>query len=520
MEFIMGQDFAIEAKTIFRNPSSQELRTWVSNMPNARKTQFDNFNVEINVKARSKASTYIVSDTENTHSDQTMSRSDYLKVAEIQNRYISDTDMIVVDGYIGADPETRTAVTLYVEKANPNIAAMQTQLYFTPTRDELATFKPDIHVVYTPNLPMPTYPNERLIAVDLEGAVTRVFNSDYFGESKKAGLRIWNQLVYDRGGLALHAGCKEIPVNGKRKICLIIGLSGTGKTTTTFSRQNGSRPIQDDFIAWLADGSVIGSENGCFAKTFGLDAENEPMIYQAVCHPDAYLENVSINDKGEADFFDDSYTQNGRATFPLDLISEIGNVKSIPQVDYVLILNRNDNLIPAVARLDKQQAAAYFMLGETQGTSAGGVEEAGKPMRVPGTNPFFPGLHGHQGTRFLELLTASDAQVFLMNTGWVGGPDGNPHSRKVKIKHSSAVVQAIVDNTINWEKDHDFGYELATEIPGFTNGDHYLLQPRRYYSDTDRRGYYEEIVHQLKQERHLHLQNFPGLAPEIIRALS
>ena len=85
---------------------------------------------------------------------------------------------------------------------------------------------------------------------------------------------------------------------------------------------------------------------------------------------------------------------------------------------------------------------------------------------------------------------------------------------------SSAVVQAIVDNTINWEKDHDFGYELATEIPGFTNGDHYLLQPRRYYSDTDRRGYYEEIVHQLKQERHLHLQNFPGLAPEIIRALS
>src|SRR5205823_13993053 len=95
---------------------------------------------------------------------------------------------------------------------------------------------------------------------------TRVFGSDYFGESKKGGLRMWNKIVYDRGGLALHAGCKAIPVNGDEKVFLIIGLSGTGKTTTTFTTQNDSKPVQDDFVALMPGGTVYGTENGCFAK--------------------------------------------------------------------------------------------------------------------------------------------------------------------------------------------------------------------------------------------------------------
>src|SRR5205085_3350674 len=117
-----------------------------------------------------------------------------------------------------------------------------------------------------------------LIAVDLENGVTRVFNSDYFGESKKGGLRMWNRVVFDRGGLPMHAGCKVIPVNGSEKVALIVGLSGTGKTTTTFTRQNDSLPVQDDFIALMPGGRVYTTENGCFAKTFGLDPRYEPTI--------------------------------------------------------------------------------------------------------------------------------------------------------------------------------------------------------------------------------------------------
>src|SRR5207302_6750974 len=152
--------------------------------------------------------------------------------------------------------------------------------------------------------------------------------------------------------------------------------------------------------------------------------------------PEAYLENVSQNDEGELDFFDTSYTQNGRATFSFSAI-EAADATELQSADFLLILNRNENIIPAVAKLDAEKAAAFFMLGETQGTSAGGAEEAGKFLRVPGTNPFFPLPHDLQGNRFLELLGDHPLEVYLMNTGRVGGPEKDERSRKVRIKHSS-----------------------------------------------------------------------------------
>ncbi len=116
--------------------------------------------------------------------------------------------MVQVDGYIGNDPDRRVPARLYIERRNVNIAGMQDVLYF---HDSDTEHEPELLVIYTPNLAMPGYPDDRLIAVNLDLNVTRVFNSDYFGESKKGGLRMWNKLVYDRGGLALHAGCKVIP---------------------------------------------------------------------------------------------------------------------------------------------------------------------------------------------------------------------------------------------------------------------------------------------------------------------
>src|SRR2546427_8059466 len=132
-------------------------------------------------------------------------------------------------------------------------------LYYPLDRVGERGFQPLLTVIYTPNLEAKGFPNDRLIAVDLERRITRVFNSDYFGESKKAGLRMWNKLVYDRGGLALHAGCKVIPTGAGRKIGLVVGLSGTGKTTTTFTQQNRSLPVQDDFVAWMPDGHVVAT---------------------------------------------------------------------------------------------------------------------------------------------------------------------------------------------------------------------------------------------------------------------
>ena len=503
-------------ETIF-NPSGDRLRELTEKMPNTRITRFNNTNTQTRVDSRSKLSTYVVSDKPEEHDSQVISRAEYNRVADLQDDYIRGREMIVVDGYIGNDHDFRVAARLVIESSNANVAAMQQHLYYPVEAGE--HFEPTLTVIYTPNLSAPGYPSDRLIAVDLEDGVTRVFNSDYFGESKKGGLRMWNQIVYDRGGLALHAGCKVIPVGDRNRVGLIIGLSGTGKTTTTFTKQNNSSPVQDDFLALMPGGKVYATENGCFAKTFGLNVEDEPTIYGAVTTRYAYLENVSQNDSGEVDFYNTSYTQNGRAVVRMDDIAGHMDARNIDHADFLLILNRNDNLIPGVAKLNRTQAAAYFMLGETRGTSAGGAAEAGKFLRVPGTNPFFPLKHSQQGNRFWELLASSNIEVFLMNTGRVGGGDADQRSKKVRIQHSSAIVKGIAEGTIEWEADHDFGYMVASHIPGIADEDKDLLQPRKLYERQGRSDEYNQIVERLKSERREYMKKWEGLNSEIANAV-
>jgi phosphoenolpyruvate carboxykinase (ATP) len=505
-----------DAKNVRVNPSAEELKELAAKMPNARRTVYDNLNVQTEVLARSKASTFLVLDDPDGSSQQAISREEGDRIAQLQDEYIAGQNMIVVDGYIGDDPEFRTAARLYIEEANANIAGMQKQLYFDV--EDPDSFEPELTVIYTPNLSVEGYPNDRVISVDLERGVTRVCHSDYFGESKKGGLRMWNKLVYDRGGLPLHAGCKVIPTGDGDKVGLIVGLSGTGKTTTTFTKQNGSLPVQDDFVAMMPGGKVYATEAGCFAKTFALSEEDEPTIYGAVTKPEAYLENVSQDDEGNVDFFDTSYTQNGRATFSFSTI-DAADARELQSADFLLILNRNENIIPAVAKLNAEQAAAYFMLGETQGTSAGGAEEAGKFLRVPGTNPFWPDDHDHQGNRFLELMGDHHLDVYLMNTGRVGGYDEVEGSEKVRIKHSSAIVKAIAEGTIEWTEDPDFGYQVAKSVPGIEDDDP-VLRPKELYEKLDRTEEYGKIVDTLKSERTEYLKKYPALSDEIVDAVS
>ncbi len=494
------------------NPTPDELRAFTEAMPQCRITEFDNVNVQTEVVSRSAGSTYVVTSDPSSTSGKSMKREEFDRIAALQDAYLAEQDQVVIDGYIGNDPEMRTAARLTIEKANANIAGMQQKLYFERTDGA----DPQVHVIYTPNLPAEGYPNDRLIAVDLESGVTRVFNSDYFGESKKGGLRMWNKSVYDKGGLALHAGLKVIPTDGGEKVFMIIGLSGTGKTTTTFTTQNGSEPVQDDFVGLMRGGRAYGTENGCFAKTFSLDPDFEPSIYGAVVKPTTYLENVYQDDGAKVNFFEESYTQNGRAVFEMRDLMRFRDAREVGRVDYLLILNRNENIIPAVARLSQAQAAAFFMLGETTGTSAGGAAEAGKFLRVPGTNPFFPLPHGLQGNRILQLLDSHPIETFLLNTGRVGGTDDDDRSKKVKIPHTSACVRGIADGTISWVDDADFGYHVAESVPNFD--DRELLEPRRLYERQGRADEYADIVQRLKTERVARLQEFAELSDDIVKA--
>lgn len=501
------------AASVAVNPTQQEMRAWVeAYMSNITVTEFDNINYKAAVKARLADSTFFITDVEN-HKNR-MSRSEYEAWAAKQDAYIADKDMILIEGYIGPDPTFRTGCRLYIERTQANIPAMQQQLYFP--KDDAWT--PEFTVIYTPGLMAPAKPDDRLILVDNDNYVTRVLGSDYFGESKMGGLRMWNHLVYEQGGLALHSGLKTFPdVDDEEKVALILGLSGTGKTTTTFRQQLGSLPVQDDFNALFSGGKVYASENGCFAKTFGLDPDDEPSIYGGTTRPDAWLENTWVSPEGKVDFFNDSDTKNGRSTFPLANIRH-RDPNHLPPANYILLLNRNQTIIPAIAKLKREQAAAYFMLGETIGTSAGGRAEAGKSLRVPGTNPFFFDNDALMGNRFLELLdTMPDLEVYLMNTGRVGGPEGDERSKKVKIRHSSSAIEGLVTGSIEWVEDPDFGYFVAASLPGFDDPD--LLQPKKMYEAQGRGDEYDALVAKLKAERVEYMTTFPGLDPSIINAI-
>ncbi len=502
-----------KAKSVATNPTQEEMRAWALElMDNITETEFGNLNYKARILARQAPSTFFVSDTPT--GKPTVTRAEYDAWAAKQDAHIAEQDMILIDGYIGPDPEFRTGSTLFMEKSQANIPAMQQQLYFPPDED----FEREFTVIYTPSLRAPEFNNECLILVDLDNWVTRVFGSDYFGESKMGGLRMWNKLVFDRGGLAMHSGAKTFPADqtpdGEEKLALIIGLSGTGKTTTTFRNVMGSQPVQDDFIALMPGGTVYTTEDGCFAKTFGLNAEDEPSIYGGSTSPRAWLESTHVDPDGTVDFNNDSYTANGRVTFGLDMIPH-RDPRNLPPAHYLFILNRNEDLIPAVAKLKPEQAAYYFMLGETKGTSAGGAAEAGKKLRVPGTNPFWFEDDSSQGNRLLELLETCDLEVYLLNTGRVGGGDDVEGSKKVRIPDSAAVQNAIVSGDTEWVEDPDFGYYVAAEIDGV---DPEKLQPRKLYENQGRADEYEQIVAKLKADREEYLAKFEGLDPRVAKS--
>ena len=554
------------ALKVHRNPTQEEFRRLaLAHTPNMRRTDRGSMNKVASIaKARSAPNTYVIADDPSRHTCRTMAPAEAQKYVEAQDAYLAGHEVIRLDGYIGNHPDTRVRSTLWMTVEGANVAAMQQILYFPPDPAELADWKPEFQVIYTPGCKAVGQDKERIILVDVDRYVTRILGSDYFGESKKGGLRMLNAKVFREGGLVLHAGAKLTPVRGKdgtveKKLLVIMGESGTGKTTSTFSPQGDdhvgfSESIQDDMVMLYPGGRAYATENGCFAIAYGLKEESEPIIYKGTMAPNAWLENVYQDpegrmdlekgtltqdevrpladvlsqsgvapddlaryEKGEATY---AWTRNSRVIIPMSDIETAGDSLDLPPAAGIGVLNRNTNIIPGVVRFrSPAQAAAYFMLGETMGTAASGAD-AGKAKRSPFTNPFFPLRNEQMANRYMELA-ATMPQVFnfMMNTGWVGGDDSDEKqgkALKVKIRHSSAILQALSDGSIEWVEDKDFGYDIAREIPGVPKE---ILEPRKLYEAQGRLAEYDEAVKRLRSERRAYLEGFPGIDPEIVKAV-
>ncbi|MBW2684313.1 MAG: phosphoenolpyruvate carboxykinase (ATP) [Deltaproteobacteria bacterium] len=570
------------------NPSQSELRELaLAHTPCVQQTAVGSINKVSRNKARMAKYTYII-DTEDRWSHQIMDPDKARGLIERQAKYIADKGkLIAIDGYVGLGEGAFGATWLYTPEG-ANIAGMQQILAFprsdVETEEQLAApFEPIFRLYYTPDLQLDDMPGGQAIIVDMENWTTHVIGADYFGESKKGILRMLNHYVYQKGGLVLHAGAKAVTdANGNKLTMTIMGLSGTGKTTTTFSKQGDiTEPIQDDMVALWPHGVLSITENGCFAKTDGLSLETEPVLFTATTGSEAWLENVFLEADGSFHFtkgvlsaedvarlrdiliatganvenvdkymaggvnLDDVvdshgipadgwdfvvWTQNGRSIVPMSSIPDAADLRNIPQVKSMGILNRDegyDAAMPGIVRFTSpEQAAGYFMLGETSKTSAAG-KDRGK-TRSPFTQPFFPAKHGLQAKRFAELAaTMSGVTMWLMNTGYIGGEANDAKENKalnIKIRHSSAMLEALLSETIKWKKDPDFGYEIV-DVDAPENADLVgkvpaeILDPRRFYDGRGRHSDYEQWVSHMKEARTDFLKKF-DVADAIVAAIA
>jgi phosphoenolpyruvate carboxykinase (ATP) len=568
------------------NPTQPELRELaIAHTPCVQQTSVGSINKVTRNKARMAKYTYII-DTEDRWSHQIIDPDKARGLIERQAKYIADKGkLIAIDGYSGLGSGAFGTTWLYTPEG-ANIAGMQQILAFPRSAAEtdeqlVQPFQPTFRLFYTPDLMLDDMPGRQAIIVDMENWTTYVMGADYFGESKKGILRMLNHYVYQKGGLVLHAGAKAVTSTSGDKVTMtIMGLSGTGKTTTTFSKQGDlTEPIQDDMVSLWPHGALSITENGCFAKTDGLSLETEPVLYEATIGPDAWVENVFLEADGSFHFTKnvlsiedvsrlrdilvatganaenvDKYisgdvkvdevvdshgipadgwdfvvwTQNGRSIVPLSSIPDAADLNDIPQVKSMGILNRDegyDAAMPGIVRFTSpEQAAGYFMLGETSKTSAAG-KERGK-TRSPFTQPFFPAKHGLQAKRFAELAaTMPGVTMWLMNTGYIGGEANDAKENKalnIKIRHSSAMLEALLSEAIKWKTDPDFGYEivdvdapenaeLVSKVPAE------ILDPRRFYDGRGRHADYEQWVDHMKEARTEFLKKF-DVADAIIAA--
>lgn len=564
------------------NPSQASLRELaLLNTPYVERTAVGSLNKISRNKSRVAKYTYVITREPERFSGQSIDPDVAAVHIERQRAYIEQQGRAIeLQGYLGVGARAVPVQWLYTMEA-ANIAGMQQILAFdaqTARRSE--PFRPAFRVVYTPGLEAQGLPGGQAILVDLDNYTTYILGPDYFGESKKGALRMLNAWVYREGGLVLHAGAKAVTVGGRTVAMTVMGLSGTGKTTTTFSRQGDvTQPIQDDMVCLWPGGEVSITENGCFAKTFGLTEESEPVIYRGTVSADAWVENAWLDPDGTFDFakvelspaevarmrhvlvgtganpenveayasgqvsladvVDDrgvpkdgwdfvKWNENGRSIVPMSAVPDAANLHDIPAVEYMGILNRDegrDAAIPGIVRFpNPEQGAGFFMLGETTKTSAAG-KETGK-TRSPFTQPFFPLLHGLQARRFSELAaTMPHVTLWLMNTGYVGG-DGRSVKEgvglKVKIRHSSAMLEALLTNSIVWKRDPDFGYEIVdvdhpanAALVAAVPAD--ILNPVRYYEAQGRMAEYRDWVERMKRDRAEFLRRF-GVDEAIVAA--
>ncbi|MFQ5883025.1 MAG: phosphoenolpyruvate carboxykinase [Candidatus Methylomirabilales bacterium] len=427
--------------------------------------------------------------------------------------YLQGKDLFVQNCYAGADPAHRIPIRIITETAWHNLFA-RTMFILEPDPAKLAAHVPEFTVINTPNfhaLPEVDGTNSQVfIIVNFQKKLVLIGGTSYAGEIKKSIFTILNYLLPQAQVLSMHCSANMGP---EGDTALFFGLSGTGKTT--LSADPTRTLIGDDEHGW-SDRGIFNFEGGCYAKVIRLSKEAEPEIYETTRTFGTLLENVAIDPASRRlDLDDDSLTENTRAAYPISYIPNAtesglgGHPKNI-----VFLTADAFGVMPPIARLTPEQAMYHFLSGYTAkvaGTEKGVTEPQATFSTCFGA-PFMA-LHPSVYAKMLgEKIAKHQVQVWLINTGWTGGPSGVGH--RMKIAYTRAMVRAALNGKLNGvptEADPIFGFHVPTACPDVPSE---VLKPRNTWKDPTA---YDAKAKELAGKFVENFQQFINEVPEKVR---
>jgi phosphoenolpyruvate carboxykinase (ATP) len=396
--------------------------------------------------------------------------------------YFQGRDVFVQDTSAGAHPDHYLPIRVITETAWHSLFARNVFLRLKP--EELPGHVPEFTILHAPGfhaVPEEDGTNsEVFIILNLEKRMILIGGTSYAGEIKKSIFSTLNYLLPLKGVLSMHCSANVGKV--KKDVALFFGLSGTGKTT--LSSDPDRLLIGDDEHGWADDG-VFNFEGGCYAKTINLRAEYEPLIWRATRHFGTVLENVTVDPyTRRVDFDDQSLTENTRAAYPIGFLDNIIADGRAGHPENIFFLTADAfGVMPPIARLTPEQAMYYFLSGYTSklGGTEKGIKEPQSTFSTCFGAPFLPLFPRVYADLLGEKIARHNVKVWLINTGWTGGPYGV--GSRIRIPYTRAMISAALNGQLDqvpYRTDPNFRIAVPELVPGV---DPEVLDPRKTWAD-------------------------------------
>ena len=432
------------------------------------------------------------------------------KLFEKMKDFVDDKELFVFDGFVGSDPGTRLPIRVINDHVWQSM--FSSNLFIRPTTEELEKHEPEFTILCINDfLADPAIDGTRtdvFILIDLTRKIVLIGGTEYAGEMKKSMFSIMNFLLPGRNIFPMHFSAN---IGEQGDTALFFGLSGTGKTTLS---ADANRKLIGDDEHGLSDDGTFNFEGGCYAKCINLSQEAEPEIWNAI-KPGALLENVVLNDN-IPDYDDNSLTENTRVGYPLDFIpgAVIPSVGGNPRVIVFLTADAL-GVLPPVSKLTKEGAMYHFMSGYTSklGGTERGIKEPKSVFSQCFGAPFMPRPASVYAKLLGEKINQHNTVVYLVNTGWSGGPYGV--GKRIKIKYSRAMVTAAISGALDivkYRHDDLLNLDIPTDVEGVPSE---ILDPKHTWVDKDS---YDLSAKKLAQMFVENFRKFENVSDEIIAA--